>query len=329
MAITTGFIYAPDGNRWRKSTGDSPTQYFGADVELTGGGVWTKYIHPDAVRIGPAPSTGSGPATFWLHRDHLGSVQLRTSGGGVVEEAASYFPFGAQAPALSISRGFIGERHNDETGLVFLNARYLDPRLGRFLSPDDFDPTLPGLGTNRYAYAGNDPINNADPNGHESDNLNERTAERRDSLGLGASNPNVRDNISGNDGGGEYGGGYVSDHGGGGMVMIAGKLVSLSAIENSHVMAFSPAQVAGAAAGAAIGGPVGAFVGFVVDRQNAPGNQQPDRTPRPPSPAAAPSPAILIAKQKGSQPIQHSPALSPANLPDRPVVRLCRVRGSV
>jgi len=233
-------------------------------VELTGGGVWTKYIHPDAVRIGPAPSTGSGPATFWLHRDHLGSVQLRTSGGGVVEEAASYFPFGAQAPALSISRGFIGERHNDETGLVFLNARYLDPRLGRFLSPDDFDPTLPGVGTNRYAYAGNDPINRSDPNGHESDNLNERTAERRDSLGLGASNPNVRDNISGNDGGGEYGGGYVSDHGGGGMVMIAGKLVSLSAIENSHVMAFSPAQVAGAAAGAAIGGPVGAFVGFVV-----------------------------------------------------------------
>ncbi len=34
--ITIGFIYAPDGNRWRKSTGDSPTQYFGADVELTG-----------------------------------------------------------------------------------------------------------------------------------------------------------------------------------------------------------------------------------------------------------------------------------------------------
>ena len=36
----------------------------------------------------------------------------------------------------------------------------------RFISPDDMDPTLPGVGTNRYAYALNDPVNKADPNGH-------------------------------------------------------------------------------------------------------------------------------------------------------------------
>ena len=30
----------------------------------------------------------------------------------------------------------------------------------------NMDPTLPGVGTNRYAYAGNDPVNKADPNGH-------------------------------------------------------------------------------------------------------------------------------------------------------------------
>lgn len=36
----------------------------------------------------------------------------------------------------------------------------------RFISPDTMDPTLPGVGTNRYAYAENDPINKSDPNGH-------------------------------------------------------------------------------------------------------------------------------------------------------------------
>lgn len=36
----------------------------------------------------------------------------------------------------------------------------------RFISPDDWDPTIEGVGTNRYAYAGNDPINKSDPNGH-------------------------------------------------------------------------------------------------------------------------------------------------------------------
>ena len=38
----------------------------------------------------------------------------------------------------------------------------------RFISPDDWDPTLPTVGTNRYAYSQNDPINKSDANGHQS-----------------------------------------------------------------------------------------------------------------------------------------------------------------
>jgi A nuclease of the HNH/ENDO VII superfamily with conserved LHH len=52
------------------------------------------------------------------------------------------------------------------TGLLFLNARYYDPVVARFVSPDDFDPYLPGVGVNRYAYALNDPINRLDPSGN-------------------------------------------------------------------------------------------------------------------------------------------------------------------
>ncbi|HLP66061.1 MAG TPA: hypothetical protein VK181_00925 [Rhizobium sp.] len=36
----------------------------------------------------------------------------------------------------------------------------------RFIQPDNWDPTLPGVGTNRYAYSDNDPVNKSDPNGH-------------------------------------------------------------------------------------------------------------------------------------------------------------------
>lgn len=35
-----------------------------------------------------------------------------------------------------------------------------------FIQPDWLDPTEPGVGTNRYAYSNNDPINNVDPNGN-------------------------------------------------------------------------------------------------------------------------------------------------------------------
>ena len=36
----------------------------------------------------------------------------------------------------------------------------------RFISPDTWDPTEPGVGTNRYSYSENDPVNKSDPNGH-------------------------------------------------------------------------------------------------------------------------------------------------------------------
>lgn len=39
----------------------------------------------------------------------------------------------------------------------------------RFISPDDWDPTKPGVGANRYAYSENDPVNKSDQNGHAFD----------------------------------------------------------------------------------------------------------------------------------------------------------------
>jgi hypothetical protein len=37
----------------------------------------------------------------------------------------------------------------------------------RFLTPDTWDPWLAGVDVNRYAYGLNDPINQSDPNGHD------------------------------------------------------------------------------------------------------------------------------------------------------------------
>lgn len=80
-----------------------------------------------------------------------------------------YRPYG-QIPITTSTfkeaKAFIGERQDTETGLLYLNARFYDPALGRFISPDWWDPTIPGVGTNRYAYSQNDPINKSDPNGH-------------------------------------------------------------------------------------------------------------------------------------------------------------------
>jgi RHS repeat-associated protein len=47
-------------------------------------------------------------------------------------------------------------------GLQYLQQRYYDPAIGRFISAD---PLGFGGGTNFYAYADNDPVNEVDPNG--------------------------------------------------------------------------------------------------------------------------------------------------------------------
>ena len=151
------FSYGPDGARAKKVSALGTTRYFGPEAEEKGG-VFTRFPHMDVMVQGGAIS--------FLHRDHLATVKMVTNIAGTVTERTGYAAFGEPTPATSLPKGFIGERPDVETGLLYLNARYYDPALGRFISPDDWDPTLAGVGTNRYAYAGNDPVNKSDPNGH-------------------------------------------------------------------------------------------------------------------------------------------------------------------
>jgi hypothetical protein len=57
----------------------------------------------------------------------------------------------------------------------------MDPDLARFINPDTWDPILAGVDFNRYAYAGNDPVNGSDANGHYgiSQKERDRQAEER------------------------------------------------------------------------------------------------------------------------------------------------------
>lgn len=60
-----------------------------------------------------------------------------------------------------------GYFYDVETGLYYLQTRYYDPEIGRFLNMDDISYADPEQfhGLNLYAYCGNDPVNRIDPNG--------------------------------------------------------------------------------------------------------------------------------------------------------------------
>jgi len=57
---------------------------------------------------------------------------------------------------------------DSETGLYYLNSRYYDPQVGRFINADRIDYLAPEniQGLNLYSYCMNNPIMYADPSGH-------------------------------------------------------------------------------------------------------------------------------------------------------------------
>ncbi len=163
---TTAFVYGPDGARQQKATTYDTTLFAGA-VEVRNYGTANEivafYPHEDFRVVDGVKN--------YLHRDHLASVRFVTQATGQAARLTSYTPFGVPtetnySPTATDTEGFIGERYDVETGLQYLNARYYDPTLGRFVQPDWWEVTKAGVGTNRYAYSFNDPVNFADPNGH-------------------------------------------------------------------------------------------------------------------------------------------------------------------
>jgi RHS repeat-associated protein len=89
-------------------------------------------------------------------------VRLTDTAGAVVQSLA-YDPFGFTVYSGGVSEPsnqYTGQK-KDGSGLYYYGARYYDPELGRFISPD----RLLVDGLNRYAYCKNNPIKYIDPTG--------------------------------------------------------------------------------------------------------------------------------------------------------------------
>ena len=162
----TTMAYGPDGERAAKSYNGASSYYLGSDSELLVDaahlqGQFTSFLHPDVKR--------EGTATDFMLKDHLASNRaiIRMGGATTKHDYAAYGqPLTSNGSQILNGKSYINQRYDAESGLIYLHARYDDPQLGRFLTPDTWDPILQGVDVNRYAYANNDPINGSDPNGH-------------------------------------------------------------------------------------------------------------------------------------------------------------------
>ena len=191
------YRYGADGQRALKSSNQSETLYFNTMWSwLHNSSAYntereSKHIYLGSERL-VTRTNGAGTqgntytaqvSTYYYHSDHLGSAQLITDNEGKEYERIEYTPYGEywiekRAPEhRTLPFKFTGKERDEETGLYYYGARYLDPKTGRWLSAD------PALGEymagsnsgaggiynqvnfNLYHYAGNNPIKYTDPDG--------------------------------------------------------------------------------------------------------------------------------------------------------------------
>ena len=171
--------YVYDGNLKRiKSTINGSVIYNVYDqtgslvlIENDGQNKTTEYISVAGMNVARIENSS---VTF-LHNDSLGSPIAGTLSNRTVDWREKFTPFGiplVNDSANDDQAGFTGHIKDSETGLVYMQARYYDPVIGRFYSNDPVDalehfntPNGPVHGFNRYAYANNNPYTFIDPTG--------------------------------------------------------------------------------------------------------------------------------------------------------------------
>ena len=172
------YAYNADGRRISKTyvNGENTTEaryyYAGNQLSKMTRGDKTLVFTYDS--LGPRSVVYNGSNYYYLRNAQGDVLGIVNAYGAVV---ASY-TYDAWGNVLSVSgsmsgtlgtlnplryRGYV---YDTETKLYYLNSRYYNPATGRFINADIFVSTGQGtLGSNMYAYCGNNPVNKSDPSG--------------------------------------------------------------------------------------------------------------------------------------------------------------------
>ncbi len=166
-AATASFEYDADGKQIMATVNGITAVYVGNHYEVKNN-IVTKYYFVGATRLAVRTD---GTLRFLLG-DHLGSSSVTTNASGAKTASALYKAFGETrftSGTLSTDYKFTGQREESALGgIYFFQARWFDPTLGRFMSPDTIVPTST-QGTqawDRYAFVNNNPVRYTDPTGH-------------------------------------------------------------------------------------------------------------------------------------------------------------------
>ncbi|QKI81650.1 DNRLRE domain-containing protein [Kroppenstedtia eburnea] len=111
-----------------------------------------------------------GGKTYYYQTNYRGDVTALTDSTGAVVASYEYDAFGnllKKTGTLENPYLYAGYRYDEGTGLYYLQSRYYNPEMGRFLTRDAFEGFEDEqLSLNQYAYTHNNPVVGVDPDGY-------------------------------------------------------------------------------------------------------------------------------------------------------------------
>jgi RHS repeat-associated protein len=119
----------------------------------------------------PPQGTPGEQSLIFHHSDHLSGAAIDTDDQGTILQTTDYYPFGDSR--IEESTGsyendytYTGKERDEDTELLYYEARYYDSAIGRFISLDPWGGDINNPQTfNKYAYTLNNPMNAIDPDG--------------------------------------------------------------------------------------------------------------------------------------------------------------------
>ncbi len=169
------FVYNESGLRTEKTVGSDNHRYVyrGSTLVAEITDDYALYFHHDARGeiVGFTYASGSTQTEYFYRKNLQGDVIgiVDTTGSSVAEYAYDAWgqildATGSMAEINPIR--YRGYYFDQETGLYYLQSRYYDPEVGRFINADGYASTGQGiLGCNMFAYCGNNASNYKDSRG--------------------------------------------------------------------------------------------------------------------------------------------------------------------
>ena len=158
-SVPEGWVQTPKHNTTEGSTPGTPIS-------------WNEPSTPDDPQAGYGyiSNDTTMEETFFFHSDHLGSTSYITDDKGNITQYDAYLPYGEllvdeHSSSEEMPYKFNGKEFDEETGLYYYGARYMDPVASMWYGVDPLTEKYPSIGV--FVYCIGNPLQLTDPDGQK------------------------------------------------------------------------------------------------------------------------------------------------------------------